>query len=358
MDLEKRANKKQRDAQKTSTRMKFKSHFPATRSGRKERECASEHDGDKDEQDGFKPDTHKLDIRVPGKALGDDGFAILCEGLEKSLTACSELALVDFNVTNNQLTTRSLARLAPVVHQSKFNLQTLDLSSNKFQVTTSAEARDWECFLSAFHDCMTLRRLDLGSNPCLGHWAMEVLARVYTREPLVDPLPATGTQSMITLPDDVSLISCGDASSIQSVDEDDAFHRCANGKTLADTWELGYRRGLRSLPYLTLTDVGLNDTGALFLSYVIEEHHYPTQLISEINATGATNHSPAYRQDGNIKGINWDDNSETLGKDGAHLLQSAEKQRAMNVLGDMESITSSAYEIVRHADVQEHGSCK
>jgi len=303
---------------------------------------------------------HKLDLKVPGKALGDEGFAFLCDGLGNALSSCADLALIDFNVSNNGLTTRSLARLAPVIIQSKFNLQTLDLSNNDFQVTNVAEARDWESFLCAFHDCMTLRRVDLSDNPSLGHWALEILARVYGREPLVDPLPATGAQSMITLPDDDTL--AGDVNGRQpddeALDDADELPRCANGKTLADTWVLGYRRGLRSLPYLTLTNIGLTDTGALFLSYVIEQHHYPTQLITEVNAAEATTQIRTYRQDSNLKGIDWDDNLATLGKEGLHLLQCAEKQRARNALGDGDSLSSSAYDIIRHSDLQDHGTNK
>lgn len=325
---------------------------------KKEREKSEDNDTDKDEKDSSKHDTHKLDIKVPGKALGDEGFALLCEGLEKALTYCSDLGLVDLNVSDNALSTRSLARLAPIIRQSKFNLQTLDLSNNWFKVTTTTEAREWEEFLCAFHDCMTLRRLDLSDNPSLGSRAFEVLARVYDREPLVDPLENAGIQSLISLPDeDVPDSSVGaemGKTDLPDEDEDDEdYPRCANGRTLADTWVLGYRRGLRSLPYLTLANVGLTDTGALFLSYVIVQHHYPTQLITETNATEATSQIKAYRQDANIKGIDWDNNSKTLGKDGLHLLHCAEKQRVREVLGDVDSMTSSAYEIVRPADFQD-----
>lgn len=334
--------------------MAFKSHFPPTRSTKKK-----DQEADKDDKDTSKHDMHKLDIKVPGKALGDEGFALLCDGLEKALDSCVDLALVDFNASDNSLSTRSLARLAPIVCRSNFNLQTLDLSKNNFQVTTTVEARDWELFLCAFHDCMTLRRLDLSDNPSLSYWALEVLARVYSQEPPVDPLSATGAQSLITLPDD-ELLDVAAETDTEDEDNgeshgyhDDELPRCANGKTLADTWVLGYRRGLRSIPYLTLTNVGLSDTGALFLSYVLEQHYYPIQLITETNASDATSQIRTYRQDANLKGIDWDDNLETLGKDGVYVLQCAEKQRARNMLGDVESLTGSAYDIVRGPEVQE-----
>lgn len=354
-DLQKRADKKQKEALKTSARLTFKSHFPPNRTNKKEK--LRDEEPDQDEPDASKHDLHKLDLKVPGKSLGDEGFTLLCDGLENALVSCQDLALIDFNATDNGLTTRSLARLAPIIRQSKFNLQTLDLSWNNFHVTTTAAAQDWECFLSAFHDCMTLRRVDLSNNPFLGPWALEVLARVYNREPPVDPLSATGTTSMITLPDDEASDAAADDENGQDYDtyaEDGEYlPRSANGKTLADTWDLGYRRGLKSLPYLTLTNIGLTDTGALFLSYVIEQHYYPTQLISEINATESNNLSQTYRQDANLKGIDWDNNSDTLGKDGLYLLQCAERHRARQVLDDCDSFTGSAYEIIRPLDAQD-----
>lgn len=358
-DLEKRAEKKQREAQKSSSRLTFKSHFPVANKSKKERE--KREDANADDKDAAKHEVHKLDLKVPGKSLGDDGFALLCDGLEKSLASCADLVLIDFNASENALTTHSLARLAPIIRQSNFNLQTLDLSKNNLKVTSVVEAQEWERFLTAFQDCMTLRRLDLSDNPSLGPWALEIFARVYNREHPVDPLPIAGTQSLMSLPDEETLSTSGDEKSEdgeQLQDDSDDLPRCANGKTLADTWDLGYRRGLKSLPYLTLINIGLTDTGALFLSYIVEQHHYPTQLITEINAPEATSQIRAYSQNVTLQGIDWDTKSKTLGKDGLHLLQCAEKQRAKNVQGDFDSITSSAYEIVRSADIPDHNGSK
>ncbi|GAB7350457.1 hypothetical protein MBLNU459_g1060t1 [Dothideomycetes sp. NU459] len=343
-DLEKRADKKK----STSTRNLFKMHS-------KPRATEREHNGDEERDNNDAPvgkhDVHKLDIKVPGKKLTDDGFELLADGLQNALSTCGELALVDLNVSDNVLTTRSLARLAPIIHQSRFSLQTLDLSNNVLQVTTAHEAHDWETFLASFSTCMTLRRLDLSHNADLGSWAFEILARVYSRERPVDPIPAAGNCSVITFPND-QLPDEEDAdryyakyarTSRQFNRETDDLPHCANGKTLADTWVLGYRCGLRSLPYLTLHDVGLSDSGALFLSYVIEKHHYPIQLITELNASGAVNMMRTYQQDSNNNGIDWDSNLKSLSKDGFHLLLSAEKLRQRVLKGDSDRIANSLY---------------
>ncbi|KAI5237006.1 hypothetical protein E4T43_08218 [Aureobasidium subglaciale] len=344
-DLEKRADKKQREALKLNAppaRLHFKLAASTSRLPKKDRLKIKDRDRDDCDNDLKEVPIHKLDLKVPSKALTDDGFAHLADGLQNALRTCRDLALVDLNLTHNELTTRSLARLAPIIWASCYTLQTLDLSGNNFRVSTALEVEQWQLFLQSFRCCMTLRRLDLSDNPSLGSRAFEVLARVYAREPPVEPLPAMGNQSFITLPDSCSILSHSsyDGNLITNIEDPD-LPRCANGKTLADTWILKYRCGLRSIPYLTLRNVGLDDTGALFLSNVLEQHYYPIQLVTEHNATEATSSIATYRQDANTKGVNWDNNVKSLSKDGLHLLQCAEKSRMKMLLGDSDSITSS-----------------
>ncbi|KAK6006086.1 hypothetical protein QM012_006496 [Aureobasidium pullulans] len=344
-DLEKRADKKQREANKPSSsapRLSLRLPASAKRTPNKDRLKIKDRERDESESDAKDSTLHKIDLKVPSKSLTDEGFTLLADGLQNALTTCRDLALVDLNLTNNGLTTRSLARLASLIQASCYTLQTLDLSQNKFQVSTDAQTEEWQLFLQSFRSCMTLRRLDLGDNPDLGYRAFEILARVYSREPAVDPEPATGNQSFITLPDSCSVLSNGslDGTQVRNGNGSD-LPTCANGKTLADPWMLKHRRGLRSIPYLTLTNVGLDDTGALFLSYILEQHYYPIQLVTENNASEATSSIRTYRQDANTKGIDWDNNSEFLSKDGLHLLQCAEKLRMRMLLGDSDSVTSS-----------------
>ena len=62
--------------------------------------------------------THHIDLKVPGKELGDDGLIVLCDGLEAALgkgTADASLALEDVDLTENGLTTAGLARFASVI---------------------------------------------------------------------------------------------------------------------------------------------------------------------------------------------------------------------------------------------------
>lgn len=314
----------------------------ATRTPRKDRLKIKDRERNDCDNDSKDSTIHKLDLKVPGKSLTDEGLALLADGLQNAFTTCRDLALVDLNLSDNHLTTKSLARLAPLIQASRYTLQTLDLSHNNFHVSTDKQAEEWQLFLQSFRSCMTLRRLDLGDNPSLGCRAFEILARVYSREPAVDPEPATGNRSLITLPDSCSILSHSSLDATHSTNtKDPSLSTCANGKTLADAWLLKHRCGLRSIPYLTLTNVGLDDTGALFLSYVLEQHYYPIQLVTENNATEASSSIRTYRQDANTKGIDWDNNSDSLSKDGLHLLQCAEKLRMKMLLGDSDSMTSS-----------------
>jgi hypothetical protein len=314
----------------------------ATHTPRKDRLKIKDRDRNDCDNDAKDNTIHKLDLKVPNKSLTDEGFALLADGLQNAFNICPDLALVDLNLSDNHLTTKSLAHLAPLIQASRYTLQTLDLSYNNFRVSTDKQAEEWQLFLQSFRSCMTLRRLDLGHNPSLGYRAFEILARVYSREPAVDPEPAAGNQSIITLPDSCSVLSNVSLDLVRSRDANDAnLPRRANGKTLADGWILKRRSGLRSIPYLTLTNVGLDDTGALFLSYVLEQHYYPIQLVTENNATEASSLIHTYRQDANTKGLDWDNNSDFLSKDGNHLLQCAEKLRMRMLLEDSDSMTSS-----------------
>ena len=38
------------------------------------------------------------------------------------------------------------------------------------------------------------------------------------------------------------------------------------------------RRGLRSIPYVILSNVSMTDAGALFFSYILANHYFPQQL--------------------------------------------------------------------------------
>ena len=283
---------------------------------------------------------HIIDLKAPSKSLGDDGVCALADGLEialKSGTDVASLALEDLNLSGNGITTISLARLAPIIELAKYDLKTLNVSGNNIKVESDEEAQQWEAFLRAFKDCLKLRRLDLSSNGELGVRAMEVLARMHVSEEPITPMPPGGEASVLSLisdhsdgNDDRSTRHCEEAN------EDGA----EVGPSMANARLIKRRCGLRSIPYITLHHVGLNDAGALWLSYVVDDHHYPSQLIDELNATNADSLVKTYQQGTHSRGIDWSSN-KTLSKEGGQLLDKSEALRSHTMLDDTTRMADS-----------------
>lgn len=282
---------------------------------------------------------HKLDLKAPGRSLGDEGLCALANGLQQALASSASLYLVDINLHDNTLTAQSLARLAPILILAKTDIQTLDLSNNNIRVTNEEEARDWEYFLRSFQSCRSLRRLDISNNPDLGSWALEILARVHIQEKDIDSLRATGSASVYSLAEieeedrSVSPLT-RQAAVIAEGLQRDSLDNQSIGKGMTAGCILPYRCGLRSIPYITLRNIGLDDTGALFLSYMLEDHYYPIQLITEHNAAEALSSIRTYQQDSSDKGIDVDKNDDTLTRDGVSLLRITEDIRKRKLLGD------------------------
>lgn len=285
--------------------------------------------------------THIIDLKAPSKDLGDDGVCALVDGLEiglKSGTSEASLALEDLNLSGNRITTRSLARLAPVIELAKYDLKTLNLADNKIKVENDEEAAQWESFLLSFKDCMKLRRLDLSCNRELGARAMEVFARVHISEQPVNPIPPGGGTSTL------SLISEHDDSEHELLPhhtEETDGHGIEFNQTMINARVIKRRCALRSIPYITLHKIGLDDAGALWLSYVLEDHHYPIQLIDELNATHPDSPIKTYQQDANFQGLDWTEN-KTLGKEGSQLLEKTDAFRRQVMLDDRVTLRSTS----------------
>ena len=331
--LEKEANKLQKDAEKQANKTRKQS-------------ISSSSVGSSDGRDIL---VHVLDIRAPSKQLGDEGACALADGLEIALrkgSSQASLALEDLNISDNGITTVSLARLAPIIELAKHDLKTVNLADNNIQVNTAEEARQWEVFLVAFKDCLKLRRLDLSGNRSLGAKALETLARIHLREDLINAMPASGDASVYSLTD----VHCDDEEDMKTPtqaewnDDDDV-----QNSSMAHARYIRRRCGLRSVPYLTLRDIGLTDAGALWLSYVLEDHHYPSQLMDELNATQVDSTIKSYQQGVNFRGIEWNEHEASLGKDGAQLLQKTEVIRQLVLLDNRSTETE--------ADPSDHSEC-
>lgn len=231
-------------------------------------------------------------------------------------------------MSDNAITTATLERLAPAIKLACHDVKTLNLSNNAIRVTNDQEARQWETFLRSFADCRKMRRLDLSGNP-LGSRALEILAQVYTKEPPVEYMSATGNMSV------VSLSSHEDGFEPASSDLPEA-------SGMVDGQHLERRCGLRAIPFITLNNIGLNEDGALWLSYILEEHPYPCQLIDPLNASLPSSQIETYiqRQQRPI-GIDWDPKEPNIGNNGLYLLERAEAVRHQTMMADQFSIDGS-----------------
>ncbi|KAI7156405.1 hypothetical protein KC349_g6337 [Hortaea werneckii] len=283
--------------------------------------------------------SHCIDLQAPKKALGDDGLAALADGLESALKRGNDLAslaLEDLNLSENGLTVASLVRLAPIIELARHDLKTLNISNNKFVVTTDVEAEQWKSFLTSFRGCLKLRRLDLGDNPDLGRRAIEIFARIHINEPVVTPTRPSGDGSVLSL---TSEIAENEDLQEQQPDEDIDSGDEALAKSLSNAKMLKRRCGLRSVPYITLSNTGIDDAAGLWLSYVLEDHYFPSQLTDDLNGIHTNNTIKVYQQDTDSTGVDWSGN--ILSKEGLALLHKAETVRTYTLLDDPSVLADS-----------------
>lgn len=279
---------------------------------------------------------HFIDLVAPSKALGDDGVAAMVEGLHAAMKAGSSdasVTLEGLDLRDNALTTRALATLAPVIDLAQNELKTIVLCDNNITVTSDKEAREWETFLTAFKSCKKLRRLDLSGNPELGARALEIFSKVHSNEPKIDPIALGGDRSVYTLEETQE----SDDNKSATTDEDEGSLDYMTSGVM-----LRRRCGLRSIPYISFQNIGINDTGALWLSHILEDHYYPNQLVNEINAAPATSSVEAYRQGAVEGGIDWSGYKGTLGKDGLALLTKTEIARKQTTHNDANSLIAGS----------------
>ncbi|KAL8728774.1 MAG: hypothetical protein Q9181_005218 [Wetmoreana brouardii] len=264
-----------------------------------------------------------VELDVTGRALGQDGFQEMADALIKSLQYNGEqgkvLLLEELCLKTNGLNAACLPALAQIIRLAAAELRDLDLSDNCFLINSIQEADAWEDFLEAFADCCTLRRIDLSGN-AIGQKAFEVLARVYSREPsmellLDDDLETTlhsgpssrrgtlgGTDTLQRHTGNLSLGSASEASADEGQTSAAVDHKVEHG--IRHGWstptfvrgqfgvsDLAHiytaTRGLRSIPYMIFSNIGLNDAERL-LRHVpsTKASHHIQQMDYYDNKTG------------------------------------------------------------------------
>ncbi|KAL3265028.1 hypothetical protein ABHI18_000152 [Aspergillus niger] len=250
-------------------------------------------------EDGNKSTSHEaalrdpvLEIDVTGKELTDEGFKqfidVLIECIKyKHAGHSKSIALVtELHLQGNQLTVESLAKLAEVVTLSEGDLRELDLSKNQLRIETAQDVEKWEAFLKAFKHCCLLKKLDLSGNP-LGCLGLEHFARVYLKSDL-DWLPSDAKDIYGSdIEEESGLVE--DTARMKLSDKENEPKRSkrspSKGKkarpkshTQIDTADLikyTCTRGLRSIPHLVLSEIGLSNTSALHLESMIRIQQTP-----------------------------------------------------------------------------------
>ncbi len=283
--------------------------------------------------------------------MTSEGLLEFAPALLKSMEYNNEngktVRLEELCLRDCQIDSRSLLHLARIISLAAYDLRDLDLSENQIKVTTHEEVAAWGAFLNAFSNCCVLRRIDLSGN-LLGPRAFEVLARVYSNEDPVDLL----------LSDPVEESAENSARSLRSTSQGgDELTKQVRRLGIATNMERGQRRiesvmvdqtepgsslghaeplniyvttkGLRSVPYLILSNTGMTEACALHLSYVIGGHNMPEKLLSRVPVAKAGPHTQqllAYDSETRCRGIVYLPNSH-LGGAAMKVLELAEAVR-------------------------------
>ena len=218
-----------------------------------------------------------------------------------SAIQCDAVKLDELNLSICSLPASALQYLCPVVSASSNTLQKLDLQGNEWNLSSSKELRDWEEFLVSFKKCVNMRRVDFSQN-YLGDKGVETLVRVYTRE-IQDPSPSEDGAEEVSdevLSRSISAISV--TSEVSDEGQDDEILDMdptaelvsspasslaasalikSNRRTLDDSL-VTPTRGLRSIAYIYIRDVGMTDLSALHLSFLLPYHQLPHVLLRRL----------------------------------------------------------------------------
>ncbi|KAK7529203.1 hypothetical protein IWX46DRAFT_535821, partial [Phyllosticta citricarpa] len=263
-------------------------------------------------------------LELPGKNLTDEGCLFMIEGLAETLEArggVSANRLEELHLSGNKLTTSSLRALAKIIKLAELELLDLDLSNNSITVKNDQEALDLTFFLESIRNCRVLRRLNLSHNDMSGPRAFESLARVYAKQPVVEPLELDEWMGSDTSDEDKAT----DADSTGTLTERTRkLSLCA--EHMSQGTYLKRRQGLRAVPYIILNDCSLTDSGALFLSYALEKHYFPPQLMCPLKAGPQATQLDDYQDKSGCWGIVYLPN-DALTDIGLNLLDKAEDAR-------------------------------
>ena len=289
-----------------------------------------------------------------------------------SAIQCEAVKLDELNLSSCSLPASALRYLSPVITATSSTLQRLELQGNEWNLSTPAALRDWEEFLVSFRNCVKLRRVVFSQNH-LGDKGIETLVRVYTRE-TQDPSHAdddTENLSDPALSRSISALSVG--SQLQDDDDEDesldldmstdlvsspnsslaASALIKSSRRPLDETLPAPNRGLRSIAYIYIRDVGMTDLSALHLSFLLPYHQLPHILLRRLDA-GISDltlgrEDELYDPGSLCRGVMYDTGNTELSSLGRKILESVEKVRRAGGLQPQFSATVPAMTMSVHA---------
>lgn len=270
----------------------------------------------------------------------------LLDGLLSAIN-CEAVKLDELYLSCCSLPTTALRHLAVIVAASSDTLQRIDLQGNGWDLSTEAALRDWETFLTSFENCVKMRKLDFSDNR-LGDKGVETLLRVYIREMADVEDEEDEVEDMFGEP----MIRSSSKKSMHSLDEDEEEEEIAMGAsfdcetspttTLAESAPIRSNRrqsdsiaiptrGLRSIAYIHLNDVGMTDLSALHLTYLLPYHQLPHILFRRVDTQipdpTTFREDVLYNPENFCRGVLYDFDNPELTQLGKKILESVEKVR-------------------------------
>lgn len=251
-------------------------------------------------------------------------------------------------------------------------LQRLELQGNEWNLSTPEALRDWEEFLVSFRNCVKMRRVVFSQN-YLGDKGIETLVRVYTREKQDPGHTCDVTEDLSDLGLSRSISALSVDSQVQDDDNDEGsldmdmstdLGSSPNSSLAASALIKSNRRpldetlfiptrGLRSIAYIYIRDVGMTDLSALHLSFLLPYHQLPHILLRRLDA-GISDltlgrEDELYDPDSLCRGVMYDIGNTELSSLGRKVLESVEKVRRAGGLQPQVSTTLPAMTMSLHA---------
>ncbi|KAF3909338.1 hypothetical protein AA313_de0200003 [Arthrobotrys entomopaga] len=251
-----------------------------------------------------------VEVDISGRQLGPEGLAIVCDSIYNMGT--TKLSRVEeLNLSGNELTADCLPHLRRALSVCP-DLHNLDISDNKINISTVEEMKEWKSFLTTFSDLRCVRKLDFSNNP-LGDFAIEILFSVYAVEKeIFIPYDFSGLKEpealdeatevnysvegfdirsqgghlyLATHPEDNAVASTthlGKISSTTIASQPSGILSSSPTSSVDHSRDPAEIHGLRAIPYIVMSNIGITDLGAMWMSFVIPEHPLPSELLPHL----------------------------------------------------------------------------